>query len=100
MGRKRITNKKKQNPTLKINPESYERLKLEAGFLNRGYGKIKLSELLSFIIDIYFNNKDTFKDLTGGVIGTQPEIETEQPDNRPRKIKKETQESLFKNRAV
>lgn len=98
MGRKRIINKKKQNPTLKIDLNSYERLKVEAELLNRGHGKIKLSELLSFILDVYFNNKDTFRDLTGGTIGTQPDFETEEADGRPKKIKKDAQASLFNKR--
>lgn len=100
MGRKRLTIKKKQKPTLKIDPASYERLKAEAEFLNRGYSKIKLGELLSLIIDIYFNNKDTFKELTGGVIGTQPEFEAEERDKRPKRVKRDTQTSLFNSRAV
>ena len=101
MGRKKLTIKKKEKPTLKIDLGSYERLKAEAELLNRGEGKIKLGELLSFILDVYFNNKDTFRDLTGGVIGTQPEFEAEERDKRPQKIKKETQTSLFNNnRAV
>src|ERR1035437_7729991 len=100
MGRKRLTIKKKQKPTLKIDLGSYERLKIEVEILNRGDGKIKLGELFSLIIDIYFYNKDTFKELTGGVLGTQPEFEAEERDLRPKKAKKETQTSLFNNRAV
>ncbi len=97
MGRLRVTHKKKQKPTLKIDLESYERLMTEAELLNRGYSKIKLGELLSFILDVYFENRDTFSELTGGVIGTQPEFETEQQDKRSKKTKQEIQKSLFKS---
>ena len=100
MGRQKVIRKKKQKPTLKIELGSYERLKAEAELLNRGEGKIKLGELLSFILDVYFENKDTFRDFTGGVIGTQPEFDSEQPDKRPRKVKRDIQTSLFNNRAV
>lgn len=97
MGRKKVLFKKKQKPTLKIYPASYARLKAEAELLNRGYGKIKLGELLSFILDVYFDNKDVFRDLTGGAIGTQPEFEAEQLDERPAEAKAEKQTSLFNN---
>lgn len=100
MGRKMLTIKKKQKPTLKIDLVSYERLKQEIDILNRGDGKIKLGELLSFILDVYFDNKDTFRDLTGGAIGTQPEFEVEDADKRPKKVKEEIQTSLFNRRAV
>lgn len=95
MGRKKVLFKKKQKPTLKIDPASYARLKAEAELLNRGYGKIKLGDLLSFILDVYFENKDTFRDLTGGTIGTQPAFEAEQLDERPKKNKGAMQASLF-----
>ena len=95
MARKKVLFKKKQNPTLKIDPASYNKLKAEADYLNRGYSKIKLGELLSFILDIYFNNKDLFSDLTGGTIGTQPDFEAEELDNRPRKEKKDKQARLI-----
>lgn len=95
MARKKVLFKKKQNPTLKIDPASYNKLKVEAEFLNRGYGKIKLGELLSFILDVYFDNKDLFSDLTGGTIGTQPDFEVEELDKRPRKIKKDKQPKLI-----
>ena len=99
MGRKKVLFKKKQKPTLKIDPASYARLKAEAELLNSGYGKIKLGELLSFILDVYFDNKDIFSELTGGTIGTQPAFDTEQPDERPRKTESERQKSLFNNHA-
>ena len=95
MGRKKVLFKKKQKPTLKIDQSSYTRLKQEADLLNQGYGKIKLGELLSFILDVYFENKDAFRDLTGGTIGTQPTFEAEQLDERPRKTKGAMQASLF-----
>jgi len=96
MGRQRVLHKKKQKPTLKIDHASYERLKAEAGLLNRGYSKIKLGELLSFILDVYFENKDTFSGLTGGAIGTQPEWDAEEIDGRPKKENNGTkQDSLF-----
>ena len=99
MGRKRLFRPRKQKPTLKVDPSSYERLKAEADLLNRGYGKIKIGELLGFIIDVYFDNKDAFRDLTGGAIGTQPEWEVEQRDKKSKKIKQKPQKSLF-NRFV
>jgi len=95
MARKKVLFKKKQNPTLKIDPASYNRLKAEADYLNRGYGKIKLGELLSFILDVYFNNKDTFSELSGGTIGTQPDFEAEEIDQRPKKEKKDKQARLI-----
>lgn len=100
MGRKRVIHKKRQKPTLKIDPASYERLKAEAELLNRGHGKIKLGELLSFILDTYFENKDAFSELTGGAIGTQPEFETEERDERPRKENGTKQDSLFNTAPV
>lgn len=95
MSRKKVLFKKKQNPTLKIDPASYNRLKAEAELLNRGYSKIKLGELLSFILDVYFNNKDTFSELSGGAIGTQPDFEAEELDQRPKKEKKNKQARLI-----
>ena len=95
MARKKVLFKKKQNPTLKIDPASYNKLKAEAELLNRGYSKIKLGELLSFILDVYFNNKNLFSDLTGGTIGTQPDFEAEELDERPRKEKKDKQARLI-----
>jgi len=95
MARKKVLFKKKQNPTLKIDPASYNRLKAEADYLNRGYSKIKLGELLSFILDVYFNNKDVFSGLSGGTIGTQPDFEAEEIDQRPKKEKKDKQARLI-----
>jgi hypothetical protein len=95
MARKKVLFKKKQNPTLKIDPATYNKLKAEADYLSRGYSKIKLGELLSFILDVYFNNKDLFSDLTGGTIGTQPDFEAEELDNRPKKEKKDKQARLI-----
>ena len=95
MARKKVLFKKKQNPTLKIDPASYNRLKAEAELLNRGYSKIKLSELLSFILDVYFDNKDIFSQLSGGTIGTQPDFEAEELDQRPKKEKKDKQARLI-----
>jgi len=95
MARKKVLFKKKQNPTLKIDPASYNRLKAEAEALNRGYSKIKLSELLSFILDVYFDNKDIFSQLSGGTIGTQPDFETEELDERLKKEKKDKQARLI-----